>query len=384
MMLRVTRPSGSPVGSQVIVQDPSGRQFRARIPPGVAEGGVFHVRVPAAAPAMWDHAYATPAPRSSGGGGGQAAVPGGLPVAVPTPPGGSVPMGLPVTATPAQRQQPPPPPFSRETDEEREERELAQALAESARLAEPSNSSFGLRPRTGSDGVTRQLAECADLCAEPCAVFWDASSRRELPSKSCPLCRCDFDKAVVLPSLERQPEVWFRTCDVKGDGYLSKQEVINVLLSQFPLDVDRFEARMEDAWPQVDPNGDGDEFFAPETGLLALVRANLTDDMRVEPVEAAPPDVRTQRNAWFDHFDDDKTGSLTQEELTRALVKTYALGADLAQVRTMRDFVAAVFPAFTAEATISRDAFLRPGEGLADTIIAQLDHLSPRPSPSGV
>lgn len=134
--------------------------------------------------------------------------------------------------------------------------------------------------------------------------------------------------------------------------------------------------------------GDGyvsrDEFFAPETGLLALVRANLTDDMRVEPVEAAPPDVRTQRNAWFDHFDDDKTGSLTQEELTRALVKTYALGADLAQVRTMRDFVAAVFPAFTAEATISRDAFLRPGEGLADTIIAQLDHLSPRPSPSGV
>ena len=46
-------------------------------------------------------------------------------------------------------------------------------------------------------------------------------------------------------------QVWFRTCDVKGDGYLSKQEVINVLLSQFPLDVDRFEARMEDAWPQV-------------------------------------------------------------------------------------------------------------------------------------
>jgi len=156
-------------------------------------------------------------------------------------------MGLPVTATPAQRQQPPPPPFSRETEEEREERELAQALAESARLAEASqqpppaspphvarrsNSSFGLRPRTGSDGVTRQLAECAvcfeDLCAEPCAVFWDASSRRvcghllhyqcaqELPSKSCPLCRCDFDKAVVLPSLERQPEVCFRTATRPG------------------------------------------------------------------------------------------------------------------------------------------------------------------------
>jgi len=168
MMLRVTRPSGCTVGSQIIVQDPSGRQFRARIPPGVAEGGVFHVRVPAAAPAapsMWDAAYATPAPRSSGGGGGQAAVPGGLPVAVPTPPGGSVPMGLPVTATPAQRQQPPPPPFSRETEEEREERELAQALAESARLAEasqqppPASPPHVARRSNPSSGCGRALIE---------------------------------------------------------------------------------------------------------------------------------------------------------------------------------------------------------------------------------
>ena len=32
MMLRVKRPPDSPIGSQIIVQDPSGRQFRARIP----------------------------------------------------------------------------------------------------------------------------------------------------------------------------------------------------------------------------------------------------------------------------------------------------------------------------------------------------------------
>ena len=41
-------------------------------------------------------------------------------------------------------------------------------------------------------------------------------SPQELPSKSCPLCRCDFDKAVVLPSLERQPEVCFRTATRRG------------------------------------------------------------------------------------------------------------------------------------------------------------------------
>jgi len=51
MMLRVTRPPDSPIGSQIVVQDPSGRQFRARIPPGVAKGSDFLVRLQTAAPA---------------------------------------------------------------------------------------------------------------------------------------------------------------------------------------------------------------------------------------------------------------------------------------------------------------------------------------------
>jgi hypothetical protein len=48
---------------------------------------------------------------------------------------------------------------------------------------------------------------------------------------------------------------------------------------------------------------------------------------------AAVPDVATDRNRWFDYFDADQTGELNPEELTRALIKTYALGTDLRQVR---------------------------------------------------
>lgn len=44
------------------------------------------------------------------------------------------------------------------------------------------------------------------------------------------------------------------------------------------------------------------------------------------------PDVVTDRNKWFDYFDADQTGELNPEELTRALIKTYALGTDLQQV----------------------------------------------------
>jgi len=38
-----------------------------------------------------------------------------------------------------------------------------------------------------------------------------------------------------------------------------------------------------------------------------------------------------------------------------------------------RELVAAVWPAFTSGPAISRQAFLQPGDGLADTIIASLD-----------
>mmetsp|Transcript_26796 Transcript_26796/g.81094 ORF Transcript_26796/g.81094 Transcript_26796/m.81094 type:complete len:102 (+) Transcript_26796:1312-1617(+) len=50
------------------------------------------------------------------------------------------------------------------------------------------------------------------------------------------------------------------------------------------------------------------------------------------------------------------------------------------QVQATRELVAAVWPLFTSGRSISRQAFLQPGDGLADTLIAQLD-LSKRDSP---
>jgi len=150
---------------------------------------------------------------------------------------------------------------------------------------------------------------------------------------------------------------------------------------------------MERRWPQFDPDGDGYvtriEFFAPGTGLLAFVRAHRSGQGPNQgggsgaPAGGelvAVPDVSTDRNAWFDYFDADKTGELNPEELTRALIKTYALGSDLQQVQATRELVAAVWPLFTSGRSISRQAFLQPGDGLADTLIAQLD-LSKRDSP---
>jgi len=56
----------------------------------------------------------------------------------------------------------------------------------------------------------------------------------------------------------------------------------------------------------------------------------------------------------------------------RGLIKTYNLSSDLSQVQQMRTLVDAVWPCFDTDGTgrVSREEFLKPGDGLADAIIA--------------
>ena len=245
---------------------------------------------------------------------------------------------------------------------------------------------------------------------------------------------------------------------------------MEALVTQFPLDVERFEEALEQLWPRWDHDQDGAaprlhavrprpalpgqhgplagcswpgassavtwpraggarlgallspvrtwrrlhraapcrptgaisraEFFRPEVGLLDFVRTNL---LRQRVALVPVPDISQERLRWFEHFDEEKTGSLKQEELVRAaprqdvpcmhvhamlihtrpctrpacaqvraLIKTYSLASDLGQVRQMRELVSAVWPLFDLDGTgrVSQQEFLRPGDGLADAIIA--------------
>ena len=50
-------------------------------------------------------------------------------------------------------------------------------------------------------------------------------------------------------------------------------------------------------------------------GLLDFVRTNL---LRQRVALVPVPDISQERLRWFEHFDEEKTGSLKQEELVRA------------------------------------------------------------------
>ena len=61
-------------------------------------------------------------------------------------------------------------------------------------------------------------------------------------------------------------------------------------------------------------------------------------------------------------------------KVLRALLKTFRMTSDPAQVSQMRGTIDAIWPVFDDDGsgTIEQNEFLKPSEGLADTIVATL------------
>ena len=309
--------------------------------------------------------------------------------------------------------------------------------------------------------VSEEHAECAvcfeALCDAPTAVFVSteagsatrrtcahyhhlscARSLRAREMRRCPVCRAPFDDALAVPDPLHDPRGWFAAVDANGDGKLSPGEVLEALKARVPCDWRRLErdvlprrdksragraARerrcLFDAW---DPDGDGfielREMVAPG-GLLEYVTREFRVETRKEPPPststktkaargggargvffppgADPPALATHPDAWFAYWDEDGSGTLDKEEVTRALVKTLRRerekepgGEDegekpgrgarssygrlltaVAAAREARRVVDAIWPVFCADASagVDRAAFLKP-DGLAEAIVA--------------
>ena len=133
----------------------------------------------------------------------------------------------------------------------------------------------------------------------------------------------------------------FFAVDVSGQGKLSRREVLNVLVTQYPIDLDRLEANLPTLWSKWDVDGSGfinrEDFVDPERGLLNWVRVHLLNEVstidlsEADAVEPATPTPATPTPAtptrtrtpeeWFHFCDDNNSGRLTRDQLVRALVK---------------------------------------------------------------
>ena len=184
----------------------------------------------------------------------------------------------------------------------------------------------------------------------------------ERGEKPCPICRRPFDGVRAVPKISDDPNGWWFCVDSGRTGKLTRQEVINVLVTQFPLDTAKLEAHLPTFWSRWDQDESGaisrEEFLEPTRGLLNFVRANLLHE------ETDPPSVnRTAESsaggggagggslgrrrwrwrrrqprsslgsdsqfgseegaaAWFHRYDESGNGLLTRDQLLRALVQS--------------------------------------------------------------
>jgi len=337
--LSVTVPPGFGAGRQLRVQH-GHRQYDVVIPPGVNPGGQFLMEVDAPASMM---------------------------AAAPPP----VPMGLPVQM---QTSRPPPPPTTLNRTET------------TGRIIVPA------APRSQAE----MKAECPicfePLCAAPVGVFVGPDGKRvsqhffnlaaarewlEEGSGNCPLTRKPIRSVLEVPDMRTDPEGWFSAVDINGDGRLSRLEVVECLKAQLPIDGSALDATLADEthwmWQQWDSDSSGyierHELLDPQ-GLAAYVRQAFEKSGGGDAI----PDIAADKEAWYRYWDEDNSGALDKEEVVRALLKTFRMTSDQERVRQMRSTIDAVWPIFDDDGSgsIDRSEFLRPNEGLADTIVATL------------
>ena len=119
---------------------------------------------------------------------------------------------------------------------------------------------------------------CAEELFRSESLTW-AGEATPHADKTCPICREGVDGMVRVPALSEDVDGWFFCVDAEGDGRLSRQQVLNVLVAQFPIDLAKLEEAMPTLWEHWDLDGSGyiskAEFLDPDKGLMRFVRTTL-------------------------------------------------------------------------------------------------------------
>jgi Ca2+-binding EF-hand superfamily protein len=214
---------------------------------------------------------------------------------------------------------------------------------------------------------------CTHFFHTQCVSQWFSSCDDESEPKTCPCCRREAHGSMNVPVPEEDPDGWFKCMDFDNDGGLSKTEVRNALMAQIPLNEKLLEEAINKFWHRWDPDNSGEiskeEMLDPQRGLLAFVR-NTRELARTE--SRAPPALSNATKIdFFDFWDEDESGTLEKEEVTRALLKTFGLSSqDIAKVGEMRDIVNKTWFLFDhdGDGIIDRNEFVAVN-GLADAVI---------------
>lgn len=240
----------------------------------------------------------------------------------------------------------------------------------------------------GPASVAEEYAECAicfdELYKAESGVFVTGSGRRvchhffhrecaaALDPKHCPLCRRPFARVHGMPRLlagadRASLRRWFAAVDVDGDGKLSKEEVLNAMLSEVQADSHRLRRDVDALWARWDRDRSG---YLDQNEVAALFE--YVSREYAPRARAPPPSLESNREAFFDYWDEDRNGTLDKEEVIRALLKTFGLASHGHRaVAEMRETIENVWCLFDDDGngTIDRGEWAMR-DGLCDAVIA--------------
>jgi Ca2+-binding EF-hand superfamily protein len=188
---------------------------------------------------------------------------------------------------------------------------------------------------------------------------------------ACPCCGKNFSSIQSVPQLSKDnARVWFDYLDADHSGALSYEEILDGLKAQCYLDWNRIEIDADKLWSQWDKDRNMqisfDEFVNPSNGVMVYLEQHYPPAPR-----SPPPDIRQNKQAWFEYWDEDHSNTLDKDEVARALIKTFRLlHIDRSAVLAVLDMIWPIFDSDNS-GKIDKREFVST-DNLGDTIIAQL------------
>lgn len=193
---------------------------------------------------------------------------------------------------------------------------------------------------------------------------WKQIGEIEGTEPECPRCAAFVTNAVPLPDARRDPVSWFNAIDVAHKGRLRPQEIMPALIACTAADPAEFG---EFRSASKSPSRSTKTLTAQDCkGLVERLR----DRSREREVV---PDIMRQRE-WFEYFDVDRNGRLTQDVAMRALLKTFRCH----NTARLRSAILSIWPDFDIEGShsIDRKTMLQQKTGLVDVALAKYSALS--------
>lgn len=159
---------------------------------------------------------------------------------------------------------------------------------------------------------------CHFLHAECCSAIV-RRARKEGKHPECPKCKCEFGEShvVSVPHPIDDPDGWYHALDVHSSDRVPRETVLEALVASLPIEAMSIKGLV---WRKGAVRGKLTLKECKE--ILGKVEHDFPNFQRTQSTPGPPPEIE-KADEWFAHWDVGGAGFLTQEETTRAILKSF-------------------------------------------------------------